>query len=160
MKLNWTYIILGVVILGVAFLLGWFAKPSTTPKVEVKERVVYDTTETKKVVKETVTKTIEKVDTVYQDKGGFTYTDSIEGEKDGLEYKVTHTLSKSDSVYSFWDVEVKGLVETVKEYVVKDSIQTITEVEYRRTPFFLNEWFYVSLIQFIGLISVTITALL
>ena len=37
----------------------------------------------------------------------------------------------------------------IKETITKDSVRTITETKFISKPFFLNEWFYVSLFELV-----------
>lgn len=160
MKINWTYIIGGLVVIILAFFLGWFARPSDKPITIVTETVKYDTLKTEKFIDREITKTIIKTDTVYQDKAVTVYTDSLQGSENEVEYNIKHTIEDGDSVRSIWDLQIKNLVTTINQYTVKDSVQTILEYKYVSKPFFLNEWFWVSLVELVGIILIAVMAVL
>jgi len=137
---------------GVALIvLGYLLHSAFTPKpqIEVKERIVYDTLKTVKTItvtkRDTITRTIRET--------GIAYVDSIEGTKDEVDYKIIHSIFDFGEVLSDWQVEVKPLIKTVTQYVTKDSIRTVVDVKYIPQPFFLNPYFYSTIVM------VVITAL-
>ena len=154
--MNKWYVIGGVIFALIFFLFGWFVKQGMQPdqpaKIEITERVVIDTLYIEKEIHITDTKTIVKIerDTVFANNEKYTqkiYTDSLEGNEQEVSYKISHTIIDSDSIYSFWDVDIKPLEKRIVEFVSRDSTITMVEYEYVTPPFFLNNWFYVSMIS-------------
>lgn len=139
------FIIGGLIILIVGFFLGWFVKPSHKPSVEIKERIVTDTLEVEKPI---YIHTQSEPTIVYKDTTTIqAIYDSTSGTKDKVDYQIKYSLRLGEK--SNWDISLKPLITTITEYVTKDSIQTVVNTEYLSKPFFLDHWFYVSLILFV-----------
>lgn len=144
--MTWQKVVL-YVLGGIALIvLGWLLHSAFTPKptIEIKERVVRDTVETTKTI------TLRQTNTIYRDTTNLqTISDSIKGTKDEVDYSIKHTLRFAEAILSDWQVEVKPLTKTIVEYVTKDSIRTVVDTKYITKPFFLNEWFYVSIVELV-----------
>lgn len=148
--MNWQktilYILGGVALIILGYLLHSAFVPK--PKVEIKETIKRDTIETVKTITITKTKVIEKI----VEPKGISFVDSIQGNKDDVDYKIIHSISeiKELGLYnSDWQVEVKPLIKNIVEYVTKDSIRTVVDTKYISKPLILNEWFYISIIELI-----------
>lgn len=146
--MTWQKVIL-YVLGGIALIiLGWLLHSAFTPKpkVEIKETIKRDTIETVKTITITKTKVIEKI----VEPKGISFVDSIQGNKDDVDYKIIHSISeiKELGLYnSDWQVEVKPLIKNIVEYVTKDSIRTVVNTQYLTKPFFLDHWFYIALVE-------------
>lgn len=134
------FLIGGLAILIVGFFLGWFVKPSHKPSVEIQERIVRDTLEVEKPI---YIQTQSEPTIIYKDTVQ-TIIDSTSGTKDKVDYSVKYSLKLGEK--SNWDISLKPLITTITEYVTKDSIQTVVNTEYLATPFFLNTYFYTSIV--------------
>ncbi len=137
--------IFGAILLTAGLLIGRYLFPSIPePKIEVKERIITDTVKVEKTI--TIFQKTKPV--IVKDTAGNlqTIADSIEGTKDEVEYKIKHTLYGDKEIPSDWEINLKPMIKIVKEYVVKDSIQTIVDTRYIPKPFFADTWFYVSCI--------------
>lgn len=116
------------------------------PSIVIKEHFVHDTTYAKPKPPIIIH------DTTYATKTKTTITDSISGTKSGASYKIKHTITEIDKDLekypSSWKVDfIPPPERIIKETVTRDSIRTITETKFVSRPFFLNEWFYVSLFE-------------
>jgi hypothetical protein len=138
--------IAGIILITAGVLIGRYLFPSIPePKIEVKEHVIRDT-----VRVETPIKIFQKSKpTIIKDTTGSiqTVVDSIEGTKDQVEYKIKHTISGSKKFLSTWEIEVKPLISIIKEYVVKDSIQTVVDIRYVPEPFIMDTYFWLWIFQ-------------
>lgn len=135
------YILGGIVLIAFGYLIHSTFTPK--PLIEVKERVSYDTVYQTKQVTIVKTKVIEKP--IYRDSTR-TYNDSIVGTKDEVGYQIQHTIKDSGEVVSVWKVNLEPKLKTVTQYITKDSIRTVVEAKYFPLPFFLNPYFWSSLI--------------
>jgi len=143
---KWITITLGAiafVVLGYLIHSAIYKPPQ--PKLEIKEKIIYDTVSTVKKVYFTKTDTLTKI----VSNGFTTYTDSISGQQQEVDYKIKHTLQNDKEVVSFWEVNIEPRLTTITITVTKDSIRTIVDTKYIQTPFFLNQWFFISLVSWI-----------
>lgn len=118
------------------------------PKTIVKEHYIYDTIFAKPKPPIII------YDTTYATRTATTFTDSTSKSEQGASVKVKHTISEIDKDLekypSTWKVDFIAPPERIiKEIVTRDSIRTITETKYLNKPFFLNEWFYISLFELV-----------
>ena len=146
--MNWQRLIayvlgaVGLMVLGWLLHSTFIPKPSTT----VETKIVTDTVYTTKRIRVVETKIIEKP--IYRDSIR-TYADSIRGEKNEVAYNIFHSIHENKEVVSSWRVDLEPRLKTIIQYVTKDSVRTIIEAKYFPTPFFLNSWFYVSIVSMI-----------
>lgn len=143
--MNWQKLI-AYILGGLALIvLGWVLHSSFVPKptTEIKESVRYDTVYSTKQVRVVETKVIEKP--IYRDSAR-TYADSIKGEKNEVAYNISHSISDNKEVVSSWQVNLEPKLKTVIQYVTKDSVRTIVEAKYVSLPFFLNPYFWSSIV--------------
>ncbi len=144
--MNWQKLI-AYILGGVALIvMGWLLHSTfiPKPKTEIKEVVRYDTLTTTKVIKLTETKYINRP--VIKDSTRI-YADSILGTKNEVDYKIKHTVQDSGKVLSFWEVKLEPKLKTIIQYVTKDSIRTVTETQFVGKPFFLDNWFYTTIVS-------------
>lgn len=160
MNKYWLSLIAGIVVLIGAFFLGWFSKPSEEPRIETKIVREIDTVEVEKIIEKKVFRTVSKIDTVYQDKRITEYADSLKGTEDKVEYNIKHTIQDSDSVYSTWDLKIKNLVTTVSDKITIDSTKTVVEYKYIPKPIILNEWFWISALEFAAIILIAFVSVI
>lgn len=125
-------------------VLGWLLNSVPKPSIEVKERVIYDTVfQTKKI-----TFTEVKSDTISRiTDRKFVYADSIVGTKDDVDYQIKHTVQNDSQVLSLWKVNLEPKLKTITQYITKDSIRTIVDTKFIPQPFFLQTWFYISIVE-------------
>ena len=133
---------LALITLGYLLRLSTAVQPSTT----VTEVIRYDTTFVSSapvIIKET--KFIEKP--VLKDSTR-TYYDNITGQEDSTFYNIQHWITDGDGqkVASDWIVNVDPKYRIIKEYVTRDSVRTVVETKYSALPFFLNPYFWSSLV--------------
>jgi hypothetical protein len=143
--MNWQKLI-AYILGGVALVvLGWLLHSAFTPKPtsEVKETVKYDTVKVVKQVKFTETKYIDRY--ISKDSAR-TYVDSTMGTKSEVDYKIKHTIRDDKKVLSDWEVNLEPKINIVTKYVTKDSVRTIVEAKYYQAPFFLNTYFYTTIV--------------
>lgn len=114
----------------------------------------------KRSSKKKVFRTVSKIDTVYQDKRITEYADSLKGTEDKVEYNIKHTIQDSDSVYSTWDLKIKNLVTTVSDKITIDSTKTVVEYKYIPKPIILNEWFWISALEFAAIILIAFVSVI
>lgn len=146
------FVIGGVLILVVGFFLGFFIRQPAKPTIEYRERIVRDTVATKEPI---YIHTQSEPTIVYRDTATIQAVyDSTSGTKDKVDYQVKYSLRLGEK--SNWDISLKPLITTITEYVTKDSIRTVVNTEYMSKPFFLDHWFYVSLV----LVATTILGIL
>ena len=145
--MNWqkliAYIFGGVLLI----ILGWLLHSAfiPKPKIEIKERVVYDTVYTTK----TITFTKVKKDTIrLTEPEQFFYADSILGTKNEVGYNIKHTIKGNKEILSSWNVKLEPKTKIITQYVTKDSIRTISNDIYISKPFFLDHWFWINMIAF------------
>ena len=148
-------IIVGIIIILIAGLcVGRYIFPLIPkPTIEVKERIVKDTITVEKTIKifETSKPQIIRDST----QNIYSIVDSVKGTQNEVDYKIKHTTTNNNGFLSNWEINLKPLVRTIKEYVVKDSIRTIVDTKYFAKPFFMDEWFYASIIE-LGIIVLLI----
>jgi hypothetical protein len=146
--------ILGAIVffIAVGFVLGFLIKGCTIPKSLPLPRVVHDTTYLPAPIingSQTHNKPISDIKPIIPHDTvkifpEFTYSDSIKGSQDSVDYKVTHTASfKKDSVKSVFDVEIKPFIK-----VITDSIW-VPQIVLQNKPFLQDGWFYGSVGLFI-----------
>jgi len=135
-------------------VLGWFINDAfeDKPKTEIKEKIIIDTLYAERnFEKSKIAGKPKKVEAITDSGTVRTYKDTLEvNEAEGFFLKVTHTtVDSNNSIDSYWDYSYKAVEKIVKEYVTKDSIRTIVDTKYLTKPFFMNEWFYISVVGFI-----------
>lgn len=149
---KYLFISLGVLAcLLIGGIVGWQLRTPKPPQVEVVKTIERDTIEVPIKVQKTEYKYITKVDTIFQKDSSISktvYSDSLQGEKNNVAYSIVHKIFVSDSVKSFWDLDIKAKSFQLFETTSYDSILTIHKTEYVATPFFLNHWFYTTLLFF------------
>lgn len=148
---KWTLII-AVILIAVGGVIGWLVKPSGKPQsVNVKEVIVRDTIEVEKVIKVTE-QTIPNVEyiTIRDTIKISALTDSTKGRKNDVEYKIDYSYEMDKP--SIWEIDLKALTQNIREFVTKDSIQTVVKTEYFSRPFFLDPYFYGMVAEFFLLI--------
>ena len=159
--MTWQKLLSYVITLIVGVILGWLLISHFTPKptTEVREVVVRDTTYVEKIIKDSKENTNPtKVETIVDGREVRTYTDTLAGKEEGLEFKVSHTVvdDPASSVKTFWDYEFKQTEKIVKEYITKDSIRTVVDTRYIQAPFFINTYFYTT----IAMVIITVLAII
>lgn len=147
---SWQKVILYVLGAIVSIALGWLLHSFYAPKptTEVKEIVKYDTVKVVRQIKFTETKFIDRIITE-KDSTRRSYIDSIMGNKNEVEYKIVHIVDipKEDyTAVSSWDVDLEPKINTITKYVTRDSIRTVVEPKYFQTPFFMNTYFYTTIL--------------
>lgn len=144
--MNWAKLIAYVLGGAALIVLGWVLHSTFIPKPTstVETTVIHDTTYAKPKPPITIH------DTTYATRDKTTITTSTSGTEQGASYKIEVAISEVDKVLEKYpaDWKVDLLLpppKIIKETVVRDSIRTLTETKFISKPFFLNEWFYVSL---------------
>jgi len=142
---DWKGVITHSLALIVGIILGYLIVSHFTPKPtsEVKETVKYDTVKVVKQVKFTETKYIDRY--VSKDSAR-TYIDSTMGTKSEVQYKIKHTIRDDKKVLSDWEVNLEPKINVITKYITKDSVRTIVEAKYYQAPWFLNTYFYTTII--------------
>jgi len=152
MDWNWQKVIVyvfAVLVFGtICFLLGRSSKTPDPPSIVIKEHFVHDTTFAKPKPPIIIH------DTTYATRDKTTFTDSTSKSESGASVKVKHTITEIDKDLekypSYWKIDfIPPPERIIKETVTRDSIRTITEIKFLSRPFFLNEWFYISLFELI-----------
>ncbi len=149
--MNWQKLIaiaVGVLLFGtVCFLLGRSSKQPDPPIQNLKTVWKHDTTFVK-----IPGKPINVKDTTSANRTKTTVTSATAGTKSGVSYQAEVTISDLDKDLEKYPAnwEVNILPPEEKIMIVRDTLtidKTKTEVvtKYLKPPFFLNEWFYVSL---------------
>lgn len=145
--MDWGKLIL-YILGGVALIvLGWLLNSAFTPKpsTSVIETIVRDTV---KVERPIYIQTTSKPTIVYQDTGIQALSDSVAGNENEVDYKIKYSYWQTEGQGN-WDIQLKPLIKTIREYVTKDSIQTVVQTKYIQTPFFMQTWFYISIIELV-----------
>lgn len=158
MNKNLLYLIAGIIIIILAFLLGWFIKPSPViePSVIVKTNTVIDTliSHDTTVVNEThILK-----DTIYvrPDKKSKWIADSVSGINNNVEYNILHKIKEDTSQ---WRITLNSMAKEITRYVTRDSLKTVVKKEYVSKHFLLDEWFYISVGEFALIVYLAIKTL-
>ena len=141
--MNWQKVVL-YILGGVAiFFLGYLAHSTLIPKptIVIKETVRYDTLTTTK----TISFTKVRKDTI-RIPLAFTYADSIMGDTNQVKYDIKHTIQNDKEILTSWKVNLEPRFTEIIKYITKDSVRTIIEAKYISLPFFLNTYFWSSII--------------
>ena len=149
--MNWQKLI-AYTLGGIALIVcGWLLHSTFIPKptTTVETKIVTDTITTVKKIYFTKTDTITKVIS----NGITTYADSIHGQQQEVDYKIKHSIRLDKETVSDWQVNLEPRLKTIVQYVTKDSVRTIVEAKYISLRFFLNPYFWSTII------SVVFTAL-
>ena len=143
--MNWQKVVLYVLGAIALISLGYLLRSVTIPKPStiVETKIVTDTTTTVKKIYFTKTRT----DTIRIAKEKFTYADSLMGTKDEVDYKIKHSIQSDKEILNFWEVDLEPRLKTIIQYVTKDSVRTIVEAKYISTPFFMQTWFWIALLE-------------
>jgi len=140
-------IILIVVVLSYIgiFILGRNSVKPSEPKIEIRETVKYDTlTAIRKVYINRYIESQSKGDSIKS------YSDSIVGDTNQVKFDITHSVTDSQKVIrSWWKVNIEPHISTIIKTITRDSIQTKINNVYLTKPFFMDSWFYVSLISWV-----------
>lgn len=141
--LLWAIIICVIVASYVAtFFIGRSMVKPPRPKVEVKEMVKYDTT---MVIKKVF---VNKIQYVPRPDSTRVYADSIVGKQNEVDFKIKHTITDSAKTIlpSVWEVAIEPHLTTITKIITKDSIETKINNVYLSKPFFMDTYFYTTII--------------
>lgn len=141
----------------VGFLLGRSSKMPDPPKTTIREHTIHDTTYVP-------TDPIIIHDTTNATRTKTAITSSTSGTKQGVDYKAEVTISEIDKDLekypADWKVDfIPPPAKIIKEIVTRDSLIEKTVTKYVKPPFFLNEWFYVSLVEGVIVVLFIVKAL-
>lgn len=150
--MNWPKLLGFVGIFLAGAVIGWLLHAPGVPKIEIKERVKYDTVyQTQNI---TFTKT--RIDTVLKiTDSKFAYTDSIMGDTNKVKYKIQHSISNDKKLVTSWKVDLVPKLQFITRIVTRDSIQTKIEKEFYAQPWFIDSWFYMTIVT-IGLLIISL----
>jgi hypothetical protein len=140
--LLWAIIIIVIALtyIGIFFLGRNSVKPPEG-KVEVRETIKFDTVS---VIKRIYVNRLVEVET----KGDSikSYSDKIVGDTLDTKYEIFHSVIDSQkTIRSWWKVNIEPRFRTITKVVTRDSIQTKIDTKYLPVPWFLNNYFYVSI---------------
>lgn len=142
----------------VGFLLGRSSITPDAPKTKVVETTIHDTTYAP------APPPIIIRDTTYAERNNSSITAMTSGTKHGVNYDAQVTISEIDKVQekyqADWEVNLYLPPERlIKDITQRDSLIEKTVTKYIKPPFFLNEWFYVSLVEGVIVVLFTVKAL-
>ncbi|MCL4419951.1 hypothetical protein M1146_07730 [Patescibacteria group bacterium] len=142
--MNWQTLIsyAGILILGA--VIGWLLHNPSKPSSEVHEVIKYETIAKTDTVTISKTRIIEKP--IFTN-SVFNIADSLVGDTNKVAYKVFHSVKGDSPIVSSWRIDLKPRTETIIKFITKDSIRTVVNTKYLPKPFFIDEWFYVAIVE-------------
>lgn len=133
---------IALIALGYLLRLSTMSNPVTIVSEIVREDTVYQ--------KDTVK--IETIKEIPKPMAGTpvrVYSDTLQGRKNEADYFIAHTIKDSGIVTSKWNVQIEPRFKFITKIVKRDSIQTKIAKEFYAQPWFMDSWFYTTVIAVI-----------